>query len=204
MFREEGASGASGEGAKSTGTPESKPATEPQGEPKSINQQAKKLDWVQKALADSAELEKLKAKQAEASRKTEQDNLAAKGEFEKAIGLKDKEIEELKTQGKLKDLRAEFAVAGMTDLRAVKLFIDDYDTEKDTVADFVARIKDDEKNAMYFSHKQQRIPENGTPPGGIGSGEKFDPSWINSDDPKKREIAIERNRKAFWKKYHGG
>jgi hypothetical protein len=201
----QGAKGAEGEGASGT-PPEPKP--EPTEDPKSINSQAKKLPWVLDLEKKAAELARIKQEQADAQAKAEQEKAVAEGNFQKALEMEQKKYEDLNSKyqndTRRLQLEMEFTRADIVDVRAVQLFMNDYNSEKESAAEFVSRIKADEKNAPYFSNPKKRTPGDPPPAAGIGSGEPFDPSWIKSDDPKKREAAIKRNRSAFWKKFHEG
>lgn len=199
-----GGDNAGAQGASSDNTPTPAPASEP----KSINSQAKDLPWVQNALKAEAELAKLKAAQAEAKQAAEREKAESEGRYKDALKMEQKKYEELAAKHaaevKRLSLTAAFSQAGLRDLRAAKLFEEDYDPEKESAEQYVTRIKADEKNALYFSDpKQTRTPAEPTPAAGIGNGEKYDPSWIHSSDPQKKAAALEHNRKAFWKKYHG-
>lgn len=202
-----GAQGANGEGASGT---QPEPTPTPQEEPqKSINSQAKELKWVIDLQADSAELARLKAEQADAQSKAEREKAEAEGRYQDALKMeqdKNKKLEQ-NHQSDTRHLRLEleFFKAGIIDDRAVLLFENDYNPETESAQEFVSRIKADERNTLYFSDpKKSRTPGDPPPASGIGGGENYDPSWIKSKDPKKRAVAIERNRKAFWEKFRGG
>jgi hypothetical protein len=196
---EQGAHGADDTGAK--GTEQS--AVEPN---KSINSQAKELPWVKELMQSKAELDKLKSAQAEKEQAAEREKAEAEGNYQKALEMEQRKYEDLhgkyQSETRRMALEMEFTRAGLVDSRAVKLFETDYNPDEESAAEFVAKIKSDEKNALYFS--TQRAPKDPPPASGIGQGSTVDPSWINSDDPKKREAAIAANRKAFWAKVHGG
>jgi hypothetical protein len=201
---EQGAGGAVGTGATGATTPE--PESNPEsGKEKSINSQAKELPWVQKALAAEARLQQLEAEQAEAKQKAEQAALEQKGQYEQALQMEKDRVAKIEADHKAKvkelSLKTELATAGFR-TQATKLFIDEFNPDEKSAADFVAEIKADENNAWLLVQQKTRTP-NPTKPGGKGPAEEFDPSWIDSDDPKKREAAVEHNRKAFWEKFHG-
>ena len=197
---EQGAGGAEETGAEGATTQEAEKESE-----KSINSQAKGLKWVQKALAAEARVEKLEAEQAEAKHKAEQAALEQKGEYEKALQLEKDRIAKIEADHKAKvkelSLKTELATAGFR-TQAIKLFIDEFNPDEKSAADFVAELKADENNAWLLVQQKTRTP-NATKPGAKGPPEEFDPSWIDSDDPKKKAAAVEHNRKAFWSKFHG-
>ena len=197
-----GAVGAEGAGTSSAG----QPAVEPEDD-KSINSKAKSLPWVQKALAAEAKLSRLETEQAEARRKSEQTALEQKGQYEAALKLEkdgrasDKSV--FDSEVKKLTLKAELAQAGFRP-EATKLFIDDFKPEEGTAEQFVAKLKKDAANEwLLVSDPTKKRTPNPTKPAGQGPADEFDPSWINSDDPKKREAAVLHNRKAFWEKFHG-
>jgi hypothetical protein len=196
-----GASGAEGTGETGAG----QPAAEPE-EDKSINSKAKALPWVQKALAAEAKLSRLEAEQAEAKRKSEQTALEQRGQYEAALKLEQEEKERIKSgfdsEVKKLTLKAELAQAGFRP-EAMKLFLDDFKPEEGTAEQFVSKLrKDASYEWLLVSDTKKRTP-NPTKPAGQGPPEEFDPSWINSDDPQKKQAAVEHNRKAFWSKFHG-
>lgn len=198
---EQGTAGATTQKADEPDTKES--GTEA---PKSINSQAKELPWVREALAAKAELDRLKAEQAEAQQTSERKKAEAKHEYEKALEMEKKRVSEIEArhQGELRRMKLEaaFLQAGAPDMRAAKLFEADYDPEKEKIEEFVSRIKADESNSWLFPTTKTRTPASPPPAGGFGGGEDYDPSWIRSDDPKKREIAITKNRSKFWADFH--
>jgi hypothetical protein len=152
-----------------------------------------------------AELDKLRNAQAEKEQAAEREKAEAEGNYKKALEVEQKKYEELhgkyQSETRRMALEMEFTRAGLVDNRVVMLFESDYNPDEESAAEFVARIKGDEKNSLYFS--KPRAAKDPPPASGIGQGSTIDPSWINSDDPKKREAAIAANRKAFWAKVHG-
>lgn len=199
--KEQGAGGAEGTGTSGAGQPaEQKP------EGKSINSQAKELPWVQKALAAEARLSQLEAEQAEAKQKAEQTALEQKGQYEQALKLERDRVAKIEadTKAKVKELslKTELATAGFR-TQATKLFIDEFNPDEIDAAAFVAKLKADEGNAWLLATTTKSRTPNPTKPGGQGPAEEFDPSWIDSDDPKKRDAAVKHNRKAFWENFHG-
>lgn len=197
---EQGASGATGGGVEDT----AKPAAEP--EEKSINSQAKKLPWVQKALAAEAKLSKLESEQAEARKRADQTALEQKGQYEQALKMeKDGRAADLAAaNAKIKELslKSALAVEGFRP-QATKLFIDNFNPDETSAEDFAKALRADEQHAWLLVDTKQRTPKDPTPASGIGQNQKVDPSWINSSDPKKREAAIAANRDAFWAKARG-
>ena len=199
----QGAQGAEDTGASGT---QSTPAEE---STRSINSQAKELPWVQDALKAKAELAKLKQSQADAETKAKQEQLKAAGDFEAALEIERKKYKELETkyqsETKMLQLRAEFAAAGIKDLRAVSIFANDYQPESGSAADFVASIKKDPQNALYFSDPNQRVSHDPPPASGGGNPDGFDPEknleeWRHSKDPKKRARAIQYSREQIERK----
>jgi hypothetical protein len=191
---EQGAKGVEDTGAKGTGIPK----VEESDKEKSINSKAKELPWVIDLQKKSAAYDKLVAKQAENKRQVEQEQLEAAGNYEASLEMERSKYKELETkyQKEIKELslKAEMIGAGLVDSRAIKLFIDDFNPDEESVGDFVAKIKADDKNSLYFSAPKKSLLE--TPvPGGGGKGQNYDPAWIDSDDPKKREVALQHNRK---------
>jgi small-conductance mechanosensitive channel len=187
-------------------------ATEPtvpeQKETKSLNSQAKALPWVQDLVQKAAELDRLKREQADAQAQAERERQLAEGKHSEVIAEQQKTIADLEAAHKRElrrlQLESEFVRAGAPDARVVKIFEDEFNAGEETAAEFVARIRDDDTNAMYFSAQRGAAPRTPPPPAHMGSGDSFDPKWINSDDPKKREAAIKYNREAFWRKVRGG
>lgn len=196
---EQGAGGAEGTGTTGAGQP-----AEQKSEGKSVNSQAKELPWVKKALAAEARLSQLEAEQAEAKQKAEQTALEQKGQYEQALKLERDRVAKIeadtKAQVKELSLKTELATAGFR-TQATKLFIDDFNPDEIDVASFVAKLKADEGNAWLLATKT-RTP-NPTKPAGQGPAEEYDKSWLDSDDPKKKEYAIKQERKRFWAKYGG-
>ena len=107
------------------------------------------------------------------------------------------------TEVKNLKLRAAFAQAGIVDPRAVAIFADGYDPEKD-VDEYVAAVKADAKNAVFFDQKRTALKaprSTGTTP-----PDEFDPerdlqSWLKSKDPKKRARAIQHNREKYERQF---
>jgi hypothetical protein len=206
--QEQGAGGA--EGTPEPGKPDDggtppKPADTPEPEKeKSLNSQAKALPWVQELVQKAAELDRFKQEQADALAQAEREKALAEGKHSEVIASQEKTIAELKAEHakttRRLQLETEFVRAGAVDGRLVKLFEDEFNSGEETPAEFVARIKDDEQNAVYFSAQRGAAPPAPPPPAQIGSGAPYDPKWVKSDDPEKRKIAIEHNRKAFWEK----
>lgn len=176
-------------------------------EPKSINSQAKELPWVQNALKAEAELGKLKASIAEKQAEAEKAKLEAEGNYSAALEMEKKKTEDLKRQYESEKrqwtLERAFSQAGLSDIRAVQIFANDYNSETETVDDFVNRIKSDEQNAIYFGAPNQRVPLGAPPPAGGGVPDTFDPAkaqdWLKSTDQKKRNKAIQYYREQYAK-----
>lgn len=199
--KEQGAGGTEGTSESGAGQP-----TQPKSEEsKSINSQAKELPWVQKALAAEARLTQLEAKQAEAKQKAEQEALEQKGEYEQALKLERDRVAQIEAESKAKfkklSLQTELVTAGFRP-QATKLFIDEFNPDESDAAEFVAKLKSDEDNHWLLVNAKSRTP-NPTKPTGKGPAEEFDPSWIDSEDPEKRQKAVEHNRREFWAKFHG-
>ena len=197
---EQGAGGAENAGATGAILPENNPEQQ-----KSINSQAKELPWVQDLIRSKAEFDAQKATQAEAKQKAELEALEQRGQYEQALKMEKDRVAKIEADHKAKvkelSLKTELATAGFR-TQATKLFIEEFNPDEKSAADFVAEIKANEDNAWLLVQQKTRTP-NPTKPGGNGPKEEFNPSWIDSDDPKKRAAAVEHNRKAFWDKFHG-
>jgi hypothetical protein len=193
--------GGNNTGAEGT---EEVPVEESQDVGRSINSQAKGLPWVQDALKKSAAYDKLLVEKAETQRAAEQARMVEAGNYEASLEMEKNKYKELEAkyvkEKKELSLRAEMASAGIVDLRAVKLFVDDFNEENESVSDYVARIKSDEQNSIYFS-TNKRVPLDPPPRSGGGVPDSFDPvkaqEWLNSSDSKKRERAIKYYRDMY-------
>jgi len=194
------------QGASGTTEPQGAEGAEPSAaEPsKPINQQAKELPWVQELMQSKAELDQLKAAQAEAKQKAEREKAESEGNYTKALEMesnKRKEIES-KYSKEIRDLtlKSELVSAGFRK-ESLKLFADQFNPEEGSAEEFVSKLKESEANAwLLVDQKATRQPSDGTPASGIGGGSDYDPSWIKSDDPKKRAIAIQKNRERIFGK----
>ena len=195
-------------------------ATESQGaegaapapEPGISNAEAKKLPWVQDLMKSQARLNQLEKDQADEAARAEQAAAEAKGEYEKALEMektarKDEALAYQKKLTKIK-LETEFVKAGLVDLRVVQLFEGDFDSETQSAADYVALVKADEANQLYFADPSRRPKQ--TPPASLGGPpDDFEPerdleSWIRSSDEKKRARAIEYNRQKYERQFKRG
>jgi len=165
-------------------------------EPEITNAVAKKLPWVQGALKAQAELSRMKAEQEEARAVAERERAEAEGRYQDALKLEQERAQKIETEAAAKirkmELETEFIKSGAVDPRAVKIFEDQYKPEEMTVADFVASIKADEANALYFQPSTKPKPK---PPAPTGSGDppEFTPALLEeysrSPDSAKRAKA---------------
>lgn len=93
-------------------------------------------------------------KEADAASKAEQDALIAKGDFEKALSLRDETIKAMETRHAAdimqRDLKAELYNAGFKNETFVKGAIGSYDGAADGIGDFVSQLAGDESNAMFL------------------------------------------------------
>lgn len=196
----------SAEGTESTpGVTDPTPAVEPG----ITNAEAKKLAWVQELMKSKAELEQIKKTQADEAARAEQAAAEAAQDYEKALGL-EKQAREAAEAGYRKELtkmklETEFAKAGLVDPRAVQLFEGDFDPEQMNAAEYVASVKADETNSLYFADPNRRQKQTPPAPAG-GPPDDFDPerdldSWIRSSDPKKRKRAIQHNREKYERQF---
>lgn len=197
---EEGA--ISTEGAVSDGA--GQPAAEP--EEKSINSQAKNLPWVQDLMRVKAEFDRLTAEQAEAKQNAEREKAESEGRYQDALKMEQEKTAELearyRAETKALSLKSELVTQGFRP-QALKLFIDDYNPDESSAADFASKLRANEENAWLLVDTQHRTPHNPPPASGLGKGQTVDPSWITSDDPKKRLAAIELNRRGIFGKRSG-
>lgn len=170
---------------------------------RSINAQAKDLPWVKDLMRDSAELARIKSEQDEAAAEAERLRAESEKDYEKAKALADEKYKTLETQhlNEVKQLKLEaaFAHAGLNDPRLVAIFAAEYNNETPAV-DFVESIKKDPKNAAYFGTQRQALKP--PRPAGEPPPDDFEPerdlqSWLKSNDPKKRDRAIQYNREKY-------
>jgi len=166
--------------------------------------------WIKELIAAKAELDKIKSDQAEREAQAERDKAEQEGRLDEALALEKSRYEELKKKYQADttrlQLNAAFATADIADLRAIKLFEDEFNPETEDAAAFVARIKADPANALYFRDPKSRPIQ--TPPMSAARGtidpfvpERDSETWLKSSDPKKRERAIAHHREVYRKKY---
>lgn len=200
IIQEQGAVGTE----ESTGVADPSPAVEPE----LTNAELKKHPWVEKLKQESAELRQLKSQMAEEAARAEQAAAEARGEYDKALEMEKAARKEAETtyQQQLTALKleTEFTKAGLLDSRAVQLFEGGFDPETMSAADYVASVKADSVNSLYFGDPNRRTKQTPPTPAG-GHPDDFDPerdldSWLRSSDDKKRARAIEHNRKAYERK----
>lgn len=193
----EGATGAT----ESEGVQDPTPAEEPG----ISNSEAKKLPWVRELMSAKAELDQFKKSQADAEARAEREKAEAEGRYQEALEMETKARQDAEASYKaeLKKLRleTEFTKAGLVDPRAVKLFETEFDSESMDAAEFVASIKADEANQLYFVDPSRRVQQKPPAPN-AGPPDDFDPErdlvkWLNSSDGKKRARAIEYNRQKY-------
>lgn len=199
---EQGAVGTTGEGATEGTNAQAKDPDDV-----SINSKAKELPWVRDLMKSKAELDRLKSAQAEATSKAEREKAESEGRYKDALAMEQKKAAELeakyRAETKALALKTELVTAGFRP-QAMKLFLDEFNPDEASAEEFAAKLKADEKNSWLLVDSQtQRAPKDPPPASGIGKGATIDPSWIDSDDPQKREAAIEFNRKKFWASRHG-
>ena len=160
------------------------PAPAPEEKPESgaselTNGQIKASPLFQNVTSELAALRAEKAdREADeeaANAKAEQDSLAAKGDFESALKIKD---EQLKTQQEefgaellQRDLRLELSNAGFKHQMFVKGAVADFTGTADDVSDYVGKLAADDANKMFLSAAQQRqtLPETPRAPGAAAS-----------------------------------
>lgn len=159
----------------------------------------KQLSALQQAEAErqaAADKAKREAKIAEAQ---------AKGEFEKALQLKDeeytRELSVLKAQVLKKDLTTELLGVGFT-ARAAKFLATEYDAEKHESPEAFARAcVEDEGNAQFLSapasDPRKPSPPNASPVSGTTGKINWEEvrAWETGDDPEKKKKARELLRK---------
>lgn len=200
------------QGVEGTGQTEGVTDPTPAAEPGISNSEAKKLPWVQELMKSKAELEQLRKAQADEAARAEQAAAEAEGNYTKALEMEKKARQEAEQAYKREltqlKLETEFTRAGLVDPRAVRLFEDGFDPETMNAAEYVASIKADETNQLYFSDPSRRQRQ--APPA-VTSGppDDFDPerdleSWLRSSDLKKRARAIEHNRQVYERKLRKG
>jgi len=150
-------------------------------EPEITNAVAKKLPWVQAALNAQAELVRLKAAQEEARVVAERQKAESEGNYQAALKIEQDKVKKIEADAAAKlrkmELESEWVKAGAADPRAVKIFEDQYDPEKGTIAEFVATLKADESNALYFTTPTKTKPKPPAPTGG-GDAPEFTPALL--------------------------
>lgn len=197
-------------GAEGANDQQGASSPEPAEPAKSPNAAAKELPWVQELMKKAAELDSFKKQQADATSRAEREKAEAEGRYQDALALETKQREELETkyQSELRRLKleTEFTRAGLKDPRAIQLFEAGFDPDQMEASEFVAQVKADERNSMYFGdHRTVQKP----PPPANGSPDPFDPErdldkWLRSPDEKKRERAIAYNREKYERKLKKG
>lgn len=201
---DEGATGAE----DTQGVADSAPAVEPE----ISNAEAKKLPWVRDLMQAASELDTLKKSQAEEAARAEQAALEAKGDYEQALEMERKARQDAEANYKSEltrlQLETEFVKAGIVDPRAVKLFETDFDPETVNAAEYVASVKADEGNQLYFTDPSRRTVQK-PPAAPGGQPDNFDPerdleTWLRSPDEKKRARAIAHNRAKYEAKFNKG
>lgn len=196
-----------GQSMGAEGAEESQGVTDPAPapEPEISNKVAKSLPWVKELMSKAAELDQLKTQQAEAAARAEREKAEAEGRYNDALEMEKKarEADAAKYAAEVKALKleTEFTRQGLVDPRAIRLFESEYDPGTMDASEFVATIKADGRNSMYFVDPNQRKPR--TPPHAAnGQPDTFDPerdldSWLSSSDEKKRARAIAHNREKY-------